>query len=187
MLKILQILIMLNGIVINANNIKIMNNKENFESFNINCLDSKNRSIEATIGIWTQKIDDPEITDLIFNKKYKFNGTYKIYFIEYIDELGNIFENSSDRLSNAFYGLCTKVEKNSIKMLIKGCSYGYFMIPRANYSLYTVKLDLGERLSKNPIKVNIFTPKDSSDKIVTVMELHEYYDKWLESIKGLPY
>ena len=164
-----------------------MNNKENCQSFNLACLDSKNQSIKATISLWTQKTDDPEIYDLILNKKYKFTGSYTIYFIKYMDELGNIFVNSSDRLSNAFYGLCTKVEKNNIKMLIKGCSYGYFMIPRANYSLYTVKLDLGERLSKNPIKINIFSPEESSDKIITVMELHQYYQKWLESIKGIPY
>lgn len=164
-----------------------MNNKENYQSFNINCLDSKSQGVEARIDIWRQKIDNPEIDDLIFNKKYKFEGTYEIYFIKYIDDLGNIFENSSDRLSNAFYGLCTKVEKNGIKMLIKGCSYGYFMIPKANYSLYTVKLNLGERLALKPIKVNIFSPKDSSDKIVTVMKLHEYYNLWIESIIGLPY
>ena len=55
MLKILQILIMLNGIVINAYNIKIMNNRENFQSFNIECLDSKDKVFKVVINVWTEK------------------------------------------------------------------------------------------------------------------------------------
>ena len=80
MLKILQILIMLNGIVINAYNIKIMNNRENFQSFNIECLDSKDKAFKVVINVWTENIDNPIIDDIVDNKKYEFQGNIRFSF-----------------------------------------------------------------------------------------------------------
>jgi hypothetical protein len=168
MLKILQILIMLDGFVINAYNVEIMNNRENFQSFNINCLNSQNRKFKATINIWTENINNPFIDDIFENKKYEFQGKYQIYFFEYLDETGIRYINFPDRVSNAFYGLCKKIEKTEIKLLIKGCSLGYYMIPRLQYSIYTTPLILGRRIEKELSRISIFEPENDVKKIVTI-------------------
>lgn len=51
-LRMLHILMILNGSVINANNFEIMNNKESFQSFDIGykCINSKRQRIKAIMS-----------------------------------------------------------------------------------------------------------------------------------------
>lgn len=57
-----------------------MNNRENFQSFNIECLDSKDKVFKAVINVWTENIDNPIIDDIVDNKKYEFQGNIRFSF-----------------------------------------------------------------------------------------------------------
>ena len=165
-----------------------MNNRENFRSFNIECLDLQDKVFKAVINVWTENIDNPIIDDVVENKKYEFQGEYQIFFLEYRDETGIHYVNFSDRVSNAFYGLCKKIEQRKIKLLIKGCSLGYYMIPCLQYSIYTTPLILGRRIEKRFMRISIFEPENDVKNVVTIEKQKNYYNTWLESIKGLtPY
>ncbi len=164
-----------------------MDNKEKLQTFEVKYINSANVINKSTIKCWFEAREDPEVYDLVYDKHYNFKGKFRIYVLEFIDEKENIFSNESDRLSNAFYGLCKKLEKNKIKLLIKGCNIDHWMIPRLQNSIKTVKLTLGKRTTTNDPIVMIFEPEDDLNKIATVDEQLEYYDKWLESIKGVPY
>lgn len=85
MLKMLQILIMLNGIVINIYNIKIMDNRENFRSFNIECLDSQDKVFKAVINVWTEEKTNPTITNISTKESYTYQGIYNVVYMEYED------------------------------------------------------------------------------------------------------
>ncbi len=114
-------------------------------------------------------------------------GIYDIFFIEYTNGQGMIVQNSSDRLSNAFYGLSRKLEGANVKMLIKGCSLGYYMIPRLQYSIKAVELKLGKRVDAQTTTVCIFDAEFDVNKIVKVSDIENYYKEWIESIKGMSY
>jgi hypothetical protein len=163
-----------------------MTERQNLQNFKIECL-SNDKYLNATIRIWIEKIENPTVNDIITDKTYNFQGKYYIFFVEYQDENGLILKNESDRINNAFYGLCKKVENENIKMIIKGCSLGYYMIPRLHNSIKTIKLTLGERVDSQAEVVCIFDPEEDVNKIVTIDKIIKYYNEWLETIKGLPY
>ena len=72
-------------------------------------------------------------------------------------------------------------------MLIKSCVLGYYMIPQQQHTLMATKLTLGARIDKGTHTACILSPAASTDEIVTVKEQYDYYNDWLQSIKGLPY
>jgi hypothetical protein len=163
-----------------------MDEKESLQTFNVKCIDYRNEINDSTVQVWYKTIENPEVYDIVYDKLYKFSGNFRIYCLEYRDTKGNVFQNESDRLSNAFYGLCKKLEKHKIKLLIKGCNIDYYMIPRLQYSIKAIKLILGKRTDKNDTLIMIFDLEEDLSKIVTVDEQLQFYNKWLESIKGTP-
>lgn len=169
-------------------NSNFMNNiNENLKTYDIECSNSNQKKINATINIWIEKKMNPEIQDIIENKIYKFSGQYDIYIIKYQDEDGNHFIANSDRLNNAFYSLCKLVENENIRMLIKGCHLQYYMIPRLKNTIYCTPLTLGKRLENNFLKINIFDFELDINKIVNIQRQKKYYEEWLDSIKGTTY
>lgn len=164
-----------------------MNVKNNLETFHIKCLGQNKKNISATIEIWTEKIENPEIEDTIDNKTYNFKGIFKIFFIKYSDETGKVDINKSDRLSNAFYGLRKKIEKTGIRMIIKGCNINFYMIPQLQYSTKAVELKLGERFHRENRKFSIFQSEEDISTITTIEEQINFYNKWAQSIKEIPY
>ncbi len=164
-----------------------MDKKEKQQTFGVKYMDSENVINKSIIKCWFEIKENPEIYDLVHDKYYNFKGKFRIYFLEFIDEKGNIFSNKSDRLSNAFYGLCKKLEIEGIKLLIKGCNIDYWMIPRLQYSIKSIKLTLGKRTTIDDPVVMIFESEDNLNNIATVDKQLEYHNKWLESVKDLPY
>lgn len=164
-----------------------MEKKEEQRTFEVRYMDSKNKIGKATVECWFETRENPEVCDLVYGKQYKFEGRFRIFVLEFTDEKGAVVGNESDRLSNTFYGLRKKLEGEGIKLLIKGCNVDYWMIPRLQYSMKAIKLTLGKRTSTDDPTAGIFEPEEELNKIATVDEQLKYYDKWLESIKGLPW
>lgn len=187
MLKILQILIMLNGIAINAYNIKIMNNRENFQSFNIECLDLQDKVFKAVINVWTEKKTNPTITNISTKKSLTYQGIYDVVCMEYKDSRQKKIKIEDIRTFEAFYTLYSVTEIENIRMLIKGCSLEYYMVKFLTNTLLTMKLNLGQRVDYSTPTISIFEPENDVKNIVTIEKQKNYYNTWLESIKGLPY
>ena len=61
------------------------------------------------------------------------------------------------------------------------------MIPRLQYSIKAQPLILGKRASYPEGLVYIFDKEEDVSKIVSVDEQMKYYDRWIESIIGVPY
>ncbi|NAW50965.1 hypothetical protein GNY06_06120 [Elizabethkingia argentiflava] len=164
-----------------------MNKKENYEVFHIKCLNSNHQEIDASVRIWTGTEINPTVYQFPTYEPYTYKGKAAMYYLEYKNEEDNVIQTKSDRINDAFYDLCSKLDKLHIKMLIKGCSYGYYMIPRLHYSIYAVKLILGKRLDKNYPRVNIFSEESDLENIRNVKQLNEYYNEWIKSISVIPY
>lgn len=186
MLKMLQILVMLNGIVINIYNIKIMDNRENFRSFNIECLDSQDKVFKAVINVWTEEKTNPTITNISTKESYTYQGIYNVVYMEYDDSRKKI-KIEDIRTFDAFYTLYSVTETENIRMLIKGCSLEYYMVKFLTNTLFTMKLSLGQRVDYSTPTIGIFEPEKDVKNIVTIEKQKKYYNTWLESIKGLPY
>jgi len=107
--------------------------------------------------------------------------------MKYKDQEGTILYSKSDRLSDAFYKICNQADTHKIKMLIKGCTLGYFMIPKLQNTIKAINLKIGERINTENKIVCIFDIEENINNIAPFSQILEYYKKWLLSIKGLPY
>ncbi|WP_212893060.1 hypothetical protein [Capnocytophaga canimorsus] len=161
--------------------------KKNLKKFEIECIDTNNKRIRATISLWTQKIINPKFEDAINNAFYEFTGEYDVYFLNYQDEKANDIVVYSDRLSNAFYNLCINVERQNLKMLVIGCHTEFYMIPTLTNTIYCTHLILGKRIEKDFLKISIFDYTSDIEKLGSFEKQKQYYENWLESIRGTPY
>lgn len=155
-------------------------------SFNIKVF-LNNRIIKADIEVREEKEYNPIIKDLISGRECHLEGLFKIFLMKYKDQEGTILYSKSDRLSDAFYKICNKADTHKIKMLIKGCSLGYFMIPKLQNTIKAINLKIGERINTENKIVCIFDIEENINNIAPFSQILEYYKKWLLSIKGLPY
>lgn len=183
MLKILQILIMLSEIY----SMKKVDDKDEFLSFTIECLNSKNVKIVATINIWAKKMTNPTIINITTNEPYTYEGTYNVVYMEYKDSENKIFKTEDIRTFDVFYKLYRMTENENIKMLIKGCSLEYYMVKFLTNTWLTMRLYLGQRVDYKTPTVSLFEEEKDVEKVVTIEKQKAYYNQWLKSIEGLPY
>ena len=164
-----------------------MNQKDNFSEFKIKTLVGNTDVIDATIYLWTEEKENPTITDYVKEETYKLEGTNQLYIMEYKDEQNNYLKVDSERISISFYSLRKLLEIKNVKLLIKGARIDCYMIPRLQYSIKAQPLILGKRASYPEGLVYIFDKEEDVSKIVSVDEQMKYYDRWIESIIGVPY
>ena len=124
-------------------------------SFNIKVF-LNSRIIKADIEVREEKEYNPIIKDLISGRECHLEGLFKIFLMKYKDQEGTILYSKSDRLSDAFYKICNKADTHKIKMLIKGCTLGYFMIPKLQNTIKAINLKIGERINTENKIVCIF-------------------------------
>ncbi|TWP31587.1 hypothetical protein ETU08_00560 [Apibacter muscae] len=164
-----------------------MNTQENFQSFNIECLNSKDSRIKAIINIWTNKEINPTIVDIDTKKPYTYQGIFEVTYIEYKDSENVSFLTKDIRKFEAFYKLYKQTENKNIRMLIKGCSIENYMVKFLVNTLFTMKLEMGVRVDYSTPTIGIFEEEEDVNQIATVQEQKAYYHRWLKSIEGLPY
>ena len=164
-----------------------MNQKDNFSEFKIKALVGNTDIIDATIYLWTEKKENPTITNYVKKETFTPNGTVKLYVMEYKDLQNNYLRVESHRISISFYSIRKFLEDKDIKLLIKGARIDCYMIPRLQYSIKAQPLILGKRASYPEGLVYIFDKEEDVSKIASVDEQMKYYDRWIESIIGVPY
>lgn len=185
---ILKMPVMCIGIILKKIIFNLMKNINDLKEYSIECVHSNGERINAFVSTWFEQHVNPTIFSFISKDSYNLQGTWNIYYFEYRDSNGRRLKTfGSEKTIDCFYELVSKLEQENIKMLIKGCAVGYYMIPKSQSSLKTVKLTLGERMNKHTPIVCIFEPEVSVNNITTYNEQKKYYSKWLESIKGVPY
>ena len=165
---------------------KKVSNKDNFKSFTIECLNSKNEQIKAIINVWTEKKSNP-IISFNENESYTYAGIYDVLYMEYKDSENKIFKTEDIRTFDAFYKLYKITEDENIKMLIKGCSLEYYMVKFLTNTLLTMKLYLKQRVDHKTPTISLFEPEYDIKKVATIENQKAYYNQWLKSIEGLPY
>lgn len=177
-LKILLIQIMFIG-----NIIKTMEEKqENIKTFDVYYTQKDNKLHKAIVRAWIEAIEDPLVYNHVLHQTYTLKGVCHVYYFEFSAGEKIIKTKGGDSVMSAFYELTEILYSLNIKMNVKGCVLGYYMIPKAQSSYKTVKLTLGKHINQETEIVCIFDAKSETDIIATYSEQKEYYLKWIQSI-----
>lgn len=106
--------------------------------------------------------------------------------VEYIDEQEHLAEVDAHTYS-AFNRIRERLNLNDKWLLVKGGRNDVHPSGRQLSWIYAYKLVLGKRVDPQKDLVIIFEPELDYNNIASIQEQKEYYKKWLESIKGIPY